>query len=260
MLATAKYLSEYLREKKPLLEKNPPRQQKAVPPPAKAAMYHNGIQKGIGHGVNTATKFAPHVAGSAIGAFVGGLKGQSLASEHGQIKITDLEKELEMVDFRNPASIKAYTDKQTRQHFSQYTPEQQKVISQYQQKLIADTRKGVKFTPELIKKQIASLPGNPFKNLADPDALVANLMARYEAVKAISTAKPAAATKVPARTAGATMQQTTPAMKEAISALGNQGYTKKNAELAVNQAIGSNPKLKDDMDALFRAAHALVRK
>ena len=42
--------------------------------------YHTGVGMALGHGVNTVKNFAPHVAGSAIGAFVGGLKGQALKS------------------------------------------------------------------------------------------------------------------------------------------------------------------------------------
>src|ERR1035441_8280469 len=138
MLATAKYLTEYLREKKTLLEVDPT-----------AQMYHQGIQKGIGHGVDTATKFVPHVAGSAIGAFVGGLKGQALSSEHGRIKITNI-------------NIDAEFDK----HFSEYKdPNTKKVIKNYMSSLQKVGLQKQNLTPQIIEQQLANLPGKPFNNV-----------------------------------------------------------------------------------------------
>jgi hypothetical protein len=256
MLATAKYLSEYLREKKPLLEKNPPRQKKAVDPTAKAAMYQNGIQKGIGHGVNTATKFAPHVAGSAIGAFVGGLKGQSLASEHGQVKITDLEKELEMIDPRNPASVNKFFGKQMQEHFSDYKdPNSRRAISDYMNKVYRLGLAGKPLSYKDIEASLVALPGNPFKAVTDPK-LRKELVNYFLNIH--NSAKASATKKVPVNVVA--KQPDTATMNDVVSALQNLGYPRKNAIEAVKQVVDKTPDLKGNFEGMLRGAQALVRK
>jgi len=256
MLATAKYLTEYLREKKTLLEKNP-RQQKPVAPEAKAAMYHGGIKKGIGHGVDTAKKFVPHVAGSAIGAFVGGLKGQSLSSEHGQIKITDLEKELEMIDPKNPASVNKFLGKQMQEHFSEYKdPNSRRGISEYMNKIYRNGLAGKLVTAKDVEAALPQIKGNPFKNVTDPKTrteLVGYFMNIYNGAKVAKT-KPAGIKPVVAQL---TSTQT---MSDVVSALQNLGYQRKNAIDAVKQVVAKTPELNGNFEGLLKGAQALIRK
>ena len=123
MLATANFLTEFLKDKAVLVE--------ALP--TNSSAYHAGMGKGIAHGVDTAGSFVPHVAGSAIGAFMGGLKGQALQSDAGRVKIAnvDLENDMKGLNPKNPAQVKDFFQKQLKKHFSEYDTVQQGNILTY---------------------------------------------------------------------------------------------------------------------------------
>jgi len=68
MLTASRFLAEYLNEHM-LMEKDLP---------TNPAAYHKGAATAIQHGISTGANFVPHVAGSAVGAFIGGVKGRAL--------------------------------------------------------------------------------------------------------------------------------------------------------------------------------------
>ena len=255
MLATARYLTEYLKEKKNLTEAP----KHSNDPVATANMYHKGVAKGLGHGLNTATKFVPHVAGSALGAFVGGLKGQSLQSEHGQVKRVDLEKELEMIDFKNPTQAKSFIDKQLKKHFKQYSPQEQRVIGDYIKFLYQNATAGngnAIITQKTIESQINKLPGQPFKNITD--------RAKYQLLvdyfMDIHNGALNAKIKDSKNTKNLSQHPMTPNMNDVISALENLGYPLKNAALAVQKAVDNDMTLSMDFSKLLRAAQLVITK
>jgi hypothetical protein len=227
MLATAKYLTEYLREKKTLLEE------------PTTQMYHQGIKKGIGHGVDTATKFVPHVAGSAIGAFVGGLKGQALSSEHGRIKIANID-----------------IDKEFDKHFGEYKdPNTKKVIKNYMSSLQKAGLEKQNLTPQIIEQQLANLPGKPFKNVTDPK--IKKEMIDYFMNIATSAKAPTSTDKLAGR--GVPLA-TTQVMKDTASALLNLGYKKQEVGIAIKNVVNKDAGLASDFDALFKSALAVIKK
>jgi len=212
MLATAKFLTEYMREKKTLLEKE-------------KLDYNAGIGKALGHGVNTAKNFVPHVAGSALGAFVGGLKGQALQSEHGKVKITSIDLEKEMKD-----------------HFGEYKdPKVRKTIGDYLAYLKKAGESGQLLTPEEISAQIADLPGKPFAKDLKPKKLAKYFFNIYEqSKKAKETPKTA------------TVQPVNKNAESVTSALINLGYKRPTALKMTQDAISKNPEA--TFDQLLRGA------
>ena len=231
---------------------------KAKTPDSQAAMYHSGIKKGAGHAIDTTRKFVPHVVGSAIGAFTAGLKGQSLQSEHGRVKITNLEQELEMVNPKNPESINKFFGSQMKEHFGEFKdPNSRRAITDYMNKIYLDGLAGKLVTTKDIETSIPQIKGNPFKNVTEPKLrkeLVNYFMNMYVGAKK-STSKQATNIKqLPQRKAAS------PAMNDVVSALQNLGYSKKNAIDAVTQAINKTPELNNNFEKLLRIAQTVIRK
>lgn len=246
MLATAKYLTEYLKEKKTLLEKNPPRVTKT--PSVQA--YHQGISKGIGHATDTTRRFIPHVAGSALGAFTAGLRGQALQSEHGKVKITNLEQELEMIDPKNPASVNKFFGKQMQEHFSDYKdPNSRRAISDYMNKVYRLGLAGKPMSAKEIEAALPTLLGNPFKNVTDPK-LRKELVDYFLNIH--NSAKAASAKKIPVNVVA--QQPNNAVMNDVVSALQNLQYNRKMAIDAVNTAVKKNPALSDKFELLFKTS------
>jgi hypothetical protein len=202
-------------------------------------VYHKGIQRGLVHGVDTARKFVPHVAGSAIGAFMAGLRGQELSSDAGKVKITNLDAELE-------------------KHFNEYKdPKTQKVIKNYMtylQKIASEP--GKKMTPKIIEREMAGLPGNPFKSVTNPQKRQ-KLVDYFYSIYTTAQQEGKTGNKTRTTKPGAKVTQ---AMKDAASALENLGYPKKNAHEAIKTAVAKNPALNNNLDALIRASQAVITK
>jgi hypothetical protein len=249
MLTVAKYLSEYIKEneKNIILEKDTDT----------TAMYQQGIKKGVGHTIDTARKFVPHATGSALGAFVGGLKGQSLQSEHGQVKITNLEAELGMVDPKNRASVSKFVDKQMTEHFKEYKdPATKKIITDFMNQLYKDGSSGKKQTPESIAAALTNLPNKPFKNITDKKLMTDLVKYFFSIYKGAS----AASVKSTIRATQNVPSPNSPVLNDTVSALQNLGYPRKNAIEAVRQAVEKNPNITKNFDSLLRAAQLLIRK
>ena len=252
MLTTANYLNRYLMERTPRNVK--PKQNTN----SQANMYKQGINTGIKHGADTTVKFVPHVAGSAIGAFMGGLRGQALSSEAGKVKITELEKELSMID---PKESGKFFQKDAQKHFGQYKPIDKKNIADFEDKLYHAGLEGKPQSVETIEKNIANIAGNPLKDVVDPNLKKKMINHFYEIYQG-GVVKRDALAKQSNRLTGmqATKTQGTQTMADVGSALLNQGYSKKNIIDAITAVVGKNPNLKDDFDALFREASNALRK
>lgn len=212
--------------------------------------YRRGIERGIAHGADTARKFVPHVAGSAIGAFVGGLRGQSLESNVGRVRITKLENELENIG-NNPRKIDNFFDSEIKKHFIQYDRNSQQNIKKYMSRMYDYGKSGKTYNENNIKAELHKITNDPFKNITkeNEDKLIKYFMEFYVAGKnIIETEK--IEKKIDEKSE----------MPNVISALENLGYKKKNAVSAVAQAVSKNDKLKNNFDQLLKASQAVIQK
>jgi hypothetical protein len=249
MLATARFLTEYLREKKTLLEAG-----REVADP-----YHKGIQKAIGHGADTTVKFIPHVAGSAIGAFVNGLKGGSLQSEHGQIKRTDIEveKKFKNLDIDNPNSVRTFFDKEMKEHFNEYKGQDYKIIQRFLMEMYNSGVKGNVENRTTIRNKVFRLPGNPFRLVTDKVKQKELIDYFYGIYYAVSRLKSAGKDNEKGKDKGPIDKKTS---NDVISALINLGYKKNDAMSVVKQALLNNNKLQGNFEALLKSSMGLITK
>jgi hypothetical protein len=250
MLATANFLTEFLKDKAVLVE--------ALP--TNSSAYHAGMGKGIAHGVDTAGSFVPHVAGSAIGAFMGGLKGQALQSDAGRVKIAnvDLENDMKGLNPKNPAQVKDFFQKQLKKHFSEYDTVQQGNILTYMTGIYQAGVDNKNTSENDIAAGLKTIPGNPFEKDIDPTkrkVLVDYFFSIYN--KAKGSAKDSANPQAKPED-----KKTPPTqeMHDVLSALENLKYSKKDAQELILQVVNKDHKLATDFDGLFRAVQAVNRK
>lgn len=245
MLYASRYLTEYLMEKDPSrIVRNP-------------NAYHAGSKRALGHAADTGVKFVPHVAGSALGAFVGGLKGQALTSDAGRIKVAthEIEQELSKINPKSDQSVQRFVSSQMKQHFGEYkNPMTIKAISTYMTTLykagVARTPK----TPDSVREDLLKMEGNPFQNV-NPDEMkkvVAYFMNIYKGGMAITQKAGQAANVAPRPTH--TDPVKAKVANDVYSALLNLGYTKQIAKTAVMRTMQNMSGLALNFDQLFRQA------
>ncbi|VVC05568.1 Uncharacterised protein [uncultured archaeon] len=214
--------------------------------------YQHGITRGVKYGADTTVKFVPHVVGSAIGAFMGGLRGEALQSTAGKVNVTDLENELENVDIGSQLGRKKFIDEQMTEHFKEFVdPTQRDSIYKFIDSLITSSTKGRNYTPDQVAQMIQGIPGNPFKGVTDQaerKKLADFFYACYIGGKKSKTKKDVQKN-----------QNLGKVSTDVISALVNLGYKQPDATRAVQAVLQKTPNLKDNFDDLLKASNSLGR-
>ena len=221
MLATERFLIEYLHEKAVLLEKD------KIDP----SKYTGASAQALAHGVNTAHNFVPTAVGGAAAAFTSGLKGQALNAEHGRIKISDFEKEITGIDPTDAAGTDKVLNSVMKKHFSEFTnPTDQRNIKQFLQKLVRSGSQNEVETPATIAQKMGQIPGNPFKSVTDQERrkeLAYKLFDLYTAAKKKNQGP-------------RWVLPNNPVVTDVLSALENQGYKPNEAKTAIQKALAKN--------------------
>lgn len=250
MLTAARFLTSYLTEA-------PPIPKNAKRPVRNAAAYHHGTAKAISHGIDTGAKIIPHVAGSAAGAFLAGLKGNALHSDAGRVHIAkhDVDKDLGMIDPKKPQTIDEFAKKQAKDHFGQYDPKAQAAIAAYIKQMMKDGLENKRHTAQDINANLAKIAGNPLGNVTDPNKkteLVNYFAGVNSGGASIRTQAAGGAKRIEPSVDKLRIES------DVISALMNQGYKKNDAGRAVQMASGLAGN--DNFDSLFKSTMALLKK
>jgi hypothetical protein len=149
-----------------------------------------------------------------------------------------------------------------KEHFSEYKiPEVRKGITDFMNTIYRAGLAGKTLSQAQIDKSLTTIVGNPFKTVTDQkvrNELVKYFYEIYEGAKKKAT-KDREKPNVVVPGIKQSMQ-ITQIMKDTASAFENLGYGKKNAQIAVQQAVEKNPALMNDFNALFLATQPLIAK
>lgn len=224
MIATERFLTEYLHEKAVLLEKD------KIDP----SKYAGASVQALARGVNTAHGFVPTVVGGAAAAFTSGLKGQALNTEHGRVKISDFEKELGGLASADALGTDKVLDSVIKKHFSEFkNPTDQRNIKQFLQKLVRSGFQNEIETPTTIAQKMAQIPGNPFKSVTDSTKRKEVADKLFELYSTAKKKNQGPRWVLP----------NNPVVSDVVSALQNQGYKPNEAKTAVQKALDKNKDL-----------------
>ncbi len=212
----------------------------------------------------------PHKIGKhSISAFLKGIKGEALPDNHGEIKINNYNDEWNFSEHSDIRKFHEYATSQIKEHFFEYSPEEKTNIYIFINQLLNAGMTGNYQTKASVAKAMNNIGENPFKNVNEK--IRPRLINYFYNIYLMTNKKESGLFAEPeedeeGNSNNQDNENLSPkrfdnnVVNDALSALHNLGYDKKESNSMVKQALMDDPSTRYDLTKMLSAVFRKSQK